>query len=88
MIAVAAVELVGNRTRRRAVYKYVGSISLPRAVHVLMHGSAPVIHKSMAVIAPSLTDGTAPARRNTQSTNRQVCAMGVFRSQSARPYIR
>ena len=86
MIAVAAVELVGNRTRRRAVYKYVGSISLPRAVHVLMHGSAPVIHKSMAVIAPS--DGTAPARRNTQSTNRQVCAMGVFRSQSARPYIR
>ena len=49
MIAVAAVELVGNRTRRRAVYKYVGSISLPRAVHVLMHGSAPVIHKSAAV---------------------------------------
>ena len=26
-----------------------------------------------------------PARRNTQSTNRQVCAMGIFRSQSARP---
>ena len=26
-----------------------------------------------------------PAGRNTQSTNRKVCAMGVFRSHSARP---
>ena len=28
-----------------------------------------------------------PARRNTQRTNRQVCAMGVFRSHSARPLM-
>ena len=81
MIAVAAEELVGNRTRCRAVEKWDGQL----AVLALFHGSAPVIHKSAAVFAPLLADGAAPARRNTQSTNRKVCAMGVFRSQSARP---
>ena len=81
MIAVAAEELVGNRTRCRAVEKWDGQL----AVLALFHGSAPVIHKSLAVFVPSRVDGTAPARRNTQSTNRSVCAMGVFRSQSARP---
>jgi len=72
---------VGNRTRYRAVEKWDGQL----AVLALFHGSAPVIHKSLAVIVPSYSDGTAPARRNTQRTNRKVCAMGVFRSQSARP---
>ena len=43
-IAVAAEELVGNRLYVRAVDKYVGSLS----VHVLIHGSVPVIHKSLA----------------------------------------
>ena len=43
-IAVAAEELVGNRLYVRAVDKYVGSLS----VHVLIHGSVPVIHKSIA----------------------------------------
>ncbi len=81
MMAVAAEELVGNRPRCRAVEKWDGQL----AVLALFHGSAPVIHKYSAVYMPSLTDGIAPARRNTQSTNRQVCAMGVFRSQSARP---
>ena len=84
MIAVAAEELVGNRTRCRAVEKWDGQL----AVLALFHGSAQVIHKSLAVFVPSRVNGTAPARRNTQSTNRKVCAMGVFRSQSARPYKR
>lgn len=42
--AVVAVELVGNRLLGRAVDKCVGSLS----VHALIHGSAPVIHKSIA----------------------------------------
>ena len=81
MIAVAAEEFVGNRTRCWAVEKWDGQL----AVLALFHGPASVIHKSLADFVPSHTDGTAPARRNTQSTNRKVCAMGVFRSQSARP---
>ena len=44
IIAVAAVELVGNRLPRRAVDKCVAVY----AVHALIHSSAPVIHKSIA----------------------------------------
>jgi len=43
--AVEAVELVGNRLSGRAVDKCVGSLT----VHALIHGSAPVIHKSIAI---------------------------------------
>lgn len=43
--AVEAVELVGNRRPGRAMDKCVGSLS----VHTLIHGSAPVTHKSIAI---------------------------------------
>lgn len=45
VVAAEAVELVGNRHISRAVDKCVGSSS----VHALIHGPAPVIHKSIAI---------------------------------------
>ena len=82
MIAVAAEELVGNRTRRRAVEKWDGQL----AVLALFHGPAPVIHKSSAVFVPPAPGGTAPQGEKHRVRIRRICAMGVFRSQSARPY--
>ena len=47
MVVAEAVELVGNRPCRRAVDKCVGGLT----VHALIHGSAPVIHKSTALLS-------------------------------------
>ena len=45
IFAAEAMGLVGNRLPGRAVGKCVGSST----VHALIHGSAPVIHKSIAI---------------------------------------